>query len=157
MTDDVFFMKKALLRAKAAEIRGEVPIGAVVVKDGKIIASGYNRREEKQDAVLHAEITAISRACKKLGSWRLCGCTLYVTLEPCAMCAGAVINSRIDRVVFGAYDKRFGAMGSVCELHKMPFNHFPEVEGGILEEECLSLLQSFFKRLRSSKKEKENV
>ena len=112
-------------------------------------------RSEKQNSLLHAEISAIDRASKKLGSWRLCGCTLYVTLEPCPMCAGAVINSRIDRVVFGAFDKRFGAMGSVCELHKMPFNHFPEVVGGVCEEECLSLLREFFKKLRN-KKDKES-
>lgn len=157
MKDDVFFMKKALACAKKAEARGEVPIGAVIVKDGKVIASGYNRREEKQDALLHAELTAISRACKKIGSWRLCDCTLYVTLEPCVMCAGAVINSRIDRVVYGAVDKRFGAMGSVCEVQSMPFNHFPKVEGGVLEEECLAILQDFFRKLRERKKEKKDV
>ena len=106
MRDDIFFMKEAIKRAKKAEARAEVPVGAVIVRDGKIISSGYNRREEKQNSLLHAEISAIDRACKKLGSWRLCGCTLYVTLEPCPMCAGAVINSRIDRVVFGAFDKR---------------------------------------------------
>ncbi|MBS5737183.1 MAG: tRNA adenosine(34) deaminase TadA [Clostridiales bacterium] len=155
MRDDIFFMKEAIKRAKKAEARAEVPVGAVIVRDGKIISSGYNRREEKQNSLLHAEISAIDRACKKLGSWRLCGCTLYVTLEPCPMCAGAVINSRIDRVVFGAFDKRFGAMGSVCELHKMPFNHFPEAVGGVCEEECLSLLREFFKKLRN-KKDKES-
>ncbi len=156
--DDVFFMREAIKRAKKAEKLGEVPIGAVIVKDGKIIASGYNRREEKQNALLHAEITVIDRACKKTLSWRLCDCTLYVTLEPCPMCAGAIINSRIDRVVFGAYDKRFGAMGSICELHKMPFNHSPEVEGGICEDECLFLLRSFFKKLRAKKdKRKEDI
>lgn len=155
MKNDAYYMKKAIARAKKAGEKNEVPIGAVIVKDGKIIASGYNRREEKQNALLHAELTAIDRACKKTGSWRLCGCTLYVTLEPCAMCAGAIINSRIDRVVFGAFDRRFGAMGSVCEIHKMPFNHFPTVEGGVCEEECLFLLQAFFKKLRNKKREEK--
>ncbi len=155
--NDEYFMREAIKRAEKAEKLNEVPIGAVIVKDGKVIASGYNRREAKQNSLLHAEITAINRACKKTGSWRLCGCTLYVTLEPCSMCAGAVINSRIDRVVFGAYDVRFGAMGSVCELHKMPFNHFPEVSGGVLKEECVLLLKNFFKKLRAEKREKEPV
>ena len=151
------FMTLALKEADKAEQKEEVPIGCVIVKDGKVVAKAHNLKQTKRLATAHAEVLAIEKACRKLKDWRLEDYEIYVTLEPCAMCAGAVISSRLDRVVFGAYDRRFGAMGSVCKLHKMPFNHFPEVEGGILEEECLSLLQSFFKRLRSSKKEKENV
>ena len=115
MTQDEKFMKHAMTRAKAAAALGEVPIGAVIVKDGKIVSSGKNMREIKANALLHAEITAIDRACKRLGAWRLCDCTLYVTLEPCPMCAGAIINSRISRVVFGAYDSKAGAFGK-CSL-----------------------------------------
>ena len=158
MTTDEKYMKIAIKQAKKAFSIGEVPIGAVIVKDNKIIAYGYNKRETKQNALLHAELVAIDKACKKLGSWRLPGCTLYVTLEPCAMCGGAIINSRIGRVVYGAFDKRFGALGSVCNLLEMPFNHKAEITSGVMQEECLSIIQDFFAQLRKqkSKKRKES-
>lgn len=142
MTDETF-MKKALAEAKKAEEKGETPIGAVIVRDGKVIARAHNLRETKKNALLHAETKVIDKACKKLGGWRLPGCTLYVTLEPCPMCAGAIINSRIERVVIGATDKRFGAMGSVCNLAEMPFNHSPEVVSGVLGKECSEILKNF--------------
>jgi len=148
---DEKFIRYAIKRAKAAEALGEVPIGAVIVKNGKIIASGKNMRETKTNALLHAEITAIDRACKRLGAWRLCDCTLYVTLEPCPMCAGAIINSRIKRVVFGAYDKKAGALGSVMDINSFPLNHKCEVKSGVLEEECATLLSDFFRGLRKKK------
>ncbi len=152
---DEKFMRHAIRRAKAAQALGEVPIGAVIVKDGKIISSGKNMRETKTNALLHAEITAIDRACKKLGAWRLCDCTLYVTLEPCPMCAGAIINSRIKRVVFGAYDKKAGAFGSVMDINSFPLNHKCEVKSGVLEEECALLLSDFFRELRKKKNTEE--
>lgn len=149
---DTQFMKRAIARGKAASSAGEVPIGAVLVKDGKIIATGRNMRENKHNALLHAEIVAIDRACKKLGAWRLEGCTLYVTMEPCPMCAGAIINARIPRVVFGCYDRKAGVFGSVLDLQDYRFNHYYEVTGGVLEEECAGLLSDFFASLRASKK-----
>jgi len=149
--DDKYFMKKALRRAKDAAKDGEVPVGAVVVYDGKVISSGRNRREKNKNALCHAEIEAIHRACKKLGGWRLFECTLYVTLEPCAMCYGAVVNSRFKRVVFGATDKRFGAVGGMADLSALPFNHLPQIEKGVLAEECSALLSEFFKDLRVKK------
>ena len=149
---DTEFMKRAIARAKAASAAGEVPIGAVVVKDGKILSTGRNMRENRRNALLHAEIVAIDRACKKLGAWRLEGCTLYVTMEPCPMCAGAIINSRISRVVFGCYDRKAGVYGSVLDLQDYRFNHYYEVTGGVLEEECAGLLSDFFATLRASKK-----
>ncbi|MDD6485020.1 MAG: tRNA adenosine(34) deaminase TadA [Clostridiales bacterium] len=149
------FMKEAIKRAKKAADMGETPVGAIIVRDGKIIASGYNRRETKKNALLHAEITAIDRACKKLGGWRLIGCDMYVTLEPCPMCAGAIINSRIENLYFGAFDKKAGCAGSVKNLFEPGiFNHNVNVEGGILEEECRGLLTDFFRNLRRKKKEK---
>lgn len=150
--DDNFFMKKALAQAKVAFKDEEAPIGAIIVKDGEIIARARNTREKKANALCHAEITAIDRACKKLGSWRLNGCELYVTLEPCAMCAGAIINARIKRVVFGAYDGKAGSFGSVVNLNELPYNHHPEVVGGVMQEECSALLSSFFKGLREKAK-----
>ena len=150
--DDKFFMEKAIKEAEKAEAKGETPVGAVIVRDGQIIARGHNLRETKKNALLHAETAAIGKACKNLGGWRLIGCTLYVTLEPCAMCAGAIINARIERVVFGAKDKRFGAMGSVCDLTKMPFNHTPEVVSSLMEEECAAILRRFFRNLREEKR-----
>lgn len=142
------FMKRALENAvKAAEL-GEVPVGAVIVKENKIIAEGYNKREVKQNALSHAETEAISAACEKLGSWRLDGCAMYVTLEPCPMCAGAVMQSRLDRIVFGAYDEKGGAMGGICNLCEMPFMNRPQVIGGFMEKECTDVLNSFFCRLR---------
>ena len=148
------FMKEAIKRAKKAALLDETPIGAVIVKDGKVIASGYNKREIKKNALCHAEIIAIDRACKKLGGWRLHGCDLYVTLEPCPMCAGAIIQSRIDRVYFGAYDYKAGCAGSKSNLFQNNlFNHNVEVTGGILEEECSGLLTEFFRDLRKRKKD----
>ena len=144
-------MKLALARAKAAYRCGEVPIGAVIVKDGKVISSGRNMRENRKNALHHAEIIAIDRACKKLGAWRLMDCTLYVTMEPCPMCAGAIVNSRIKRVVFGCYDKKAGVYGSVIDLQEYPFNHYYDVEGGVMEEDCARLLSDFFASLRLKK------
>ena len=142
------FMYKALILAKQAAEMGEVPVGAVIVKDGKIIATGKNERETKQNALSHAEIEAINNACKALGSWRLDGCEMYVTLEPCPMCAGAIINSRIKTLVFGAYDPKAGSIDSVVNLCDYPYNHKPEVYGGICEDECLKVLKDFFEKLR---------
>lgn len=155
MTEDELFMKKALVRGKTAAKHGEVPVGAVIVKDGVVIADGRNMREGKENALAHAEIIAIERACKKLGRWRLHDCTLYVTLEPCPMCAGAIVNSRIQRVVFGAYDKKAGAYGSVFNMNDFPLNHFPQICGGVLEENCAEMLSSFFKELREQKKQQK--
>lgn len=147
------FMKEAIKQAKKAAAIGETPVGAVIVRDGVIISRGYNRRETKKNALLHAEMIAIDRACRKLGGWRLPGCELYVTLEPCPMCSGAVINSRIERVYFGAYDKKAGCCGSAADLfQKGMFNHLPEVQGGILETECAALLTEFFRELREKRK-----
>ena len=136
---------------KAYEIN-EVPIGAVIVKDGEIVGRGFNQKESLKDATLHSEITAIKEACNNLGGWRLPGCTMYVTLEPCPMCAGAIVNSRIDRLVIGAKDLKTGACGSVLDItnNKM-LNHQPEVKFGILEEECSKLLKEFFAGLRKNK------
>lgn len=145
---DEHFMREAMREARAAEGEDEVPIGAVAVKDGKIIARAYNTREGSRCATHHAEILAIERACAVLGGWRLPGVTLYVTLEPCAMCAGAIINARIPRVVYGASDLRFGALGSLVDLSEIPFNHKPEVSRGVLKEECADMLSSYFRRKR---------
>ncbi|MCH5185139.1 MAG: tRNA adenosine(34) deaminase TadA [Oscillospiraceae bacterium] len=146
------YMKEAIKQAKKAAELGETPVGAVIVKDNKIIARGYNSRESKKKATGHAEITAIERACKKLGGWRLPDTSMYVTLEPCPMCSGAVIAARIDRLYFGAYDKKAGCCGSKCNLF-VPgmFNYKADVVGGIMEEECAGLLKEFFKDLRRRK------
>ncbi len=141
-------MEQALSLAKLARNAGEVPVGAVVAKDGKRIAGGYNRREEEQNAILHAEIVAISGACEALGSWRLDGCDLFVTLEPCPMCAGAIINARITRVIFGAFDLKAGCCDSLINLFSLPFEHKPEVFSGIYEDACAALLTDFFRGLR---------
>lgn len=146
------FMKKALHYAKLAGKRGETPVGAVIVRNGEIVSWGYNTRETGKNALKHAEIIAIDRACKKLGGWRLWECEMYVTLEPCPMCAGAIINSRIRKVYFGAYDKKAGCFGSVTDMNALPFNHHPEIEGGVMAEECSSLISSFFKKLREDRK-----
>lgn len=146
------FMHRALACAEKAKALGEVPVGAVIVKDGKIIATGYNRRETGKNALLHAEIVALNRACKKVGGWRLSDCDLYVTLEPCPMCAGAIINARIRRVYIGAMDPKAGCMGSVCNLTELPFNHQPGVVSGILEAECSQQLSAFFAEMRNLKK-----
>ena len=142
------FMKEALSLACQAASRGEVPVGAVIVRDGEIIARGSNGRELEKNALYHAELEAINNACKTLGGWRLTGCTLYVTLEPCPMCAGAIINSRIEKVYFGAYDKKAGSVRSIVRLFDLPYNHRPEVYGGIMEEECAAVLTEFFRNLR---------
>ena len=142
------YMNEALHLAAQAAAEGEVPVGAVVVHEGEIIGRGYNRRQQLQNAMSHAEIEALDGACRKLGSWRLEKCSLYVTLEPCPMCAGAILNARIPRVVYGASDKKCGAAGSVCNLFSMEFNHHPKVECGILEEACAALLTEFFAQLR---------
>ena len=147
------YMKEALKEAKKAYEKDEVPVGAVIVKDGKIVARAHNIKETKLDTTCHAEILAIKKASKKLESWRLEGCTMYVTLEPCPMCAGALIQSRIDKVVIGTMDYKTGACGSVLNLLKdFKFNHTVQVETGILKEECESILQDFFKELRKKKK-----
>ena len=141
-------MREALRQAKKAEAIGEVPIGCVIVREGKIVGRGRNRREAGKNALAHAEIEAINDACRSLNGWRLWECTLYVTLEPCPMCAGAIVNARIPRVVYGASDKKCGACGSVCDLFSMEFNHHPAVEKGVLEDECTDLLTEFFRNLR---------
>ncbi len=141
-------MRRALNEAQMAFEAGEVPIGAVVVRGDEIVASAHNLRETEKNALCHAELIAIDRACKKLGGWRLHECELYVTLEPCPMCAGAIINSRIKRVVFGAYDERAGACGSQINLFACDFNHRPVLQPGVLENECAELLRAFFQKLR---------
>ena len=146
--EDSVFMDAAIELAKEAAAEGEVPVGCVIVRKGQIVGRGRNRRETHKTALGHGEIEAISDACKNLGGWRLWDCTLYVTLEPCPMCAGAIINARIPRVVYGASDAKSGACGSVCDLFSMKFNHHPTVEKGIREEECMELLQTFFQNLR---------
>lgn len=151
---DERFMREAIKQAEKAWEIGETPIGAVIVYDNKIIARGYNKRETKRNSLCHAEISAIDKACRKRGGWRLFGCDLYVTLEPCPMCSGAIIQSRIDNVYFGAYDKKSGCAGSVINLFsENTFNHNVNVCGGILEEDCSSMLSDFFKELREKKKE----
>lgn len=142
------YMQQAISLARSAAKSGEVPVGAVIVQNGEVVATGVNRRETDKNAVAHAEIEAITAACKKLGRWCLDDCELYVTLEPCPMCAGAIINSRIKRVVFGAFDKKGGACDSVTNLFNLPFNHKPEVWAGICENECAQILKDFFENLR---------
>ena len=145
------YMQAALAQAKCAARRGEVPVGAVVVKDGVIVARAYNTRETGKNALYHAELRAIDRACRRLGGWRLVGCELYVTLEPCPMCAGAIVNSRIERVYFGARDPKAGAFGSLFDINSYGLNHKPEVTGGVLEDRCALLLSNFFSELRRRK------
>ena len=147
--EDGVFMDAALELAREAAAEGEVPVGCVIVRGNEIVGRGRNRREKDRTALGHGEIEAISEACRNLGGWRLWECTLYVTLEPCPMCAGAIINARIPRVVYGASDAKSGACGSVCDLFSMEFNHHPKVEKGIREEECSELLQTFFQNLRT--------
>lgn len=144
-------MKRAIELAKLSAIEKEVPVGAVVVKDNEIVGEGRNRRETGKNALYHAELEAIGNACKKLGGWRLWQCDIYVTLEPCPMCAGAIINARIKRVYFGAFDKKAGSFGSVADFNSIPYNHKPEIISGIMEEECSDLLTGFFKNLRQNK------
>ena len=146
--DDVFYMERALELAERAREIDEVPVGALIVHKGEIISEAYNTRESSKCATHHAEILAIERACEKLGGWRLPECTLYVTLEPCPMCAGAIINARIDRVVFGAYDRRAGAFGTLFDLNSYPLNHKTEVCAGVLEERCAGALSEYFRAKR---------
>lgn len=146
------YMQEALNLAQNAAELGESPIGCVIVKGDRIVGRGMNRREIDRDALAHAEILAIADACRTLGGWRLFGCDLYVTLEPCPMCAGAIINARIDRVIFGAYDAKAGSCGSIINLFDLPYNHKPEVIGGIMEDQCSYLLRNFFKLLRDRRR-----
>ena len=146
--DQQFFMEEALALARQAAQDGEVPVGCVIVRGDQIVGRGRNRRETGKTALGHAEVEAIQDACARLGGWRLWECTMYVTLEPCPMCAGAIINARIPRVVYGASDAKCGACGSVCDLFSMEFNHHPTVETGVLEEDCKKLLTDFFQNLR---------
>lgn len=143
------YMKEALRLAKIAYKKDEVPVGAVIVKDNKIIAKAYNRRQKSQDATLHAEVIAIKKACKKLHTFRLNDCTLFVTLEPCVMCSGAIINARVGTVVFGAYDPKYGCCGSIYNLPEdNRFNHRAKVIGGVMKDECRELLTQFFESKR---------
>lgn len=152
MTHSEKYMKEALKQAKKAYQIGEVPIGCVITYEDKIIARGYNKRNTNKNTLAHAEITAIDKASKKMGDWRLEGCTLYVTLEPCQMCAGAIVQSRIDKVVIGSMNEKAGCAGSILNLLQMKeFNHQVEIESGVLQEECSTILKEFFKQLRENK------
>lgn len=154
MKNDMYYMNKALELAKIAYEMGEVPVGAVVVKKstGEIVGEGFNRREVDKNSIAHAEILAINQASQTLGGWRLIDCELFVTLEPCPMCAGAIINSRIKRVIFGASDLKAGSCGSVVNLFELPYNHKPQLLGGILKDECSGILLDFFRSLREVSK-----
>ncbi len=153
MTEDERYMKEAIKQAKKAYALDEVPIGCVIVQDNKIIACGYNRRNTDKNALAHAEISAIKKASKKTGDWRLEDCTMYVTLEPCQMCAGAIVQSRMKKVVIGAMNPKAGCAGSIINILQMKqFNHQAEMENGILEKECADMLSTFFKELREKKK-----
>ena len=145
------FMLEAIKEAKLAASEGEVPVGAVIVKDGEIIASARNNREATGDATGHAELLAIREACRVLGGWHLEKCELYVTLEPCPMCMGAIINSRIGKVIFGAKDAKAGACGSVLDMRSYPLNHKPEVKGGVMKDECAAVLKDFFEKKRGTR------
>ena len=151
MTQDEKYMKSALKEAQKAALKDEVPVGAVIVKDGKIISRGHNLRENKKDPSAHAEFICMLKAAKKLNGWRLLGCTLYVTIEPCPMCAGLIINSRIPRVVFGAHDKKAGAFGSIYNLNEGKLNHVCEITSGVLESECSEIIKTYFKEKRNAK------
>lgn len=155
MTEQETYMNAALKLARKAAAEGEVPVGAVVVCDGKIVGRGRNRRETKKDALCHAELEAIHKACKKLGGWRLHRCDLYVTLEPCPMCAGAIINARIRTVYYGATDPKAGSCGSVIDLFALPYNHKPALVSGILEQACAEELRQFFRLLREKRQKRE--
>lgn len=152
MTEQEKYMKAALRLARKAAEEGEVPVGAVVVCDGQIVGRGRNRREGKKNALHHAEIEAIGKACKKLGGWRLHKCDLYVTLEPCPMCAGAIINARIKTVYYGAPDPKAGSCGTLVNLFALPYNHKPAVVAGVLEDECADVLRAFFRALRERRR-----
>lgn len=151
---NIEFMKKAIELAKESAMEMEVPVGCVIVKDDEIVGAGRNRREYGKNALYHAEIEAIDNACKTLGGWRLWQCEMYVTLEPCPMCAGAIINSRIKAVYYGAKDIKAGSFGSVTDFNTLPYNHKPEITGGVMAEECQELLTTFFKQLRTKKAER---
>ena len=144
-----FFMRQALECAKLSLASGDVPVGCVIVRHNEIISASFNEREKGKCATLHAELSAIERACRALGGWRLVACELFVTLEPCPMCAGAIINSRIKRLVFGAFDEKAGSVFSVQEMYRLPYNHAPEVQAGFMERECAALLTEFFTNLRN--------
>lgn len=148
-------MREAMLLARLSALEGEVPVGAIVARGDGIVGRGRNRRERGKNALAHAELEAISDACKTLGGWRLWECTMYVTLEPCPMCTGALINSRMKRVVFGAYDQKAGSCGSVIDLFALPYNHKPTLERGFMEQECASLLTEFFRSLRENRNVKD--
>ena len=155
IVNDIKYMLAAIKEAHKAAVIDEVPIGCVIVKDNKIIARGHNLRETKQLSTAHAEVIAIQKACKKVGSWRLEGCTLYVTLEPCPMCSGSILLSRMERVVYGAKDPKGGCIESCMHMYEQPgFNHYPEVTSGVMEEECAQLLKDFFKQKRMQNKRK---
>ena len=158
MTADEKYMREALRQARKAEALLEVPIGCVIVQNDKIIARGYNRRNTDKNTLSHAELTAIRKASKKTGDWRLEDCTMYITLEPCQMCAGAIVQARMGRVVIGAMNPKAGCAGSVLNLLEMPeFNHQVQVERGVLEEECSTMLSDFFRMLRKKKTKRKNV
>lgn len=149
MTLDEKFMYQAIKEAQKAESLNEVPVGCVIVRDNKIIARGHNLRETKNDPTMHAEIVAIRKACKKMKSWRLVGCTIYITIEPCSMCAGTILWSRLDKIVYGAKDPKGGAIVSSIKLFDSPnINHYPEIVGGVLKEECADIIKAFFKKKR---------
>ncbi len=150
-------MERALELARLSAAEGEVPVGAVVVKDNEIVGEGRNRRELGKNALYHAELEAIDSACKRLGGWRLWQCDIYVTLEPCPMCAGAIINSRIKKVYYGACDKKAGSFGSIADFNAIPYNHKPEIASGIMADECSALLTDFFKELRKNKQNIKTV
>ncbi len=152
MTEDQRFMTLAIQQAELAASLGEVPVGAVLVRHGEVIATGYNRREMDKDPLAHAELRCIQQASQALGGWRIPQSTLYVTLEPCPMCAGGILNARIDRVVYGAKDPKAGSIDSVVQLYQLPYNWKPQVTGGVLEEECAELLRRFFAQLRERRK-----
>jgi tRNA(adenine34) deaminase len=143
------YMRAALKYARRAAKLGEVPVGCVIVRNGEIVSYGYNRRERDKNALRHAEIIAVDRACRRLGGWRLWECEMYVTLEPCPMCAGAILNARIRTVYYGASDPKAGALGSVFNLFELPLNHRPEIVRGVLENECSTLIKEFFIKLRN--------
>ena len=147
--NDAYFMGLALELAREAAREGEVPVGCVITLGDRVVGRGRNRREKRKNALYHGELEAIDQACRELGGWRLWQCTLYVTLEPCPMCAGAIVNARIPRVVFGARDAKAGACGSVCDLFAQGFNHHPQVTAGVLEEPCAGVLRDFFRELRA--------
>lgn len=153
--DAEYFMREAIREAMLADEAGEVPVGCVIVFEDRIIGRGHNGREGQKNALAHAEVVAIDAACKALGGWRLIDCDLYVTLEPCPMCAGAIVNARIRNVYFGAWDPKAGCFGSVIDFNELPFNHKPQMTGGVLEDECSTMLTDHFRRLRMSNSKDE--